>query len=167
MAGQLGATLFDMLAKEDDAASSSHHEQPFGDGQPLDQRMGEDELLHIIGFLQDGVLAFALVCTAFRNAVYLHLGSVHIRSICAQVVQPSMPDPARICTSARPIRVSSTRAGRDICCSPALVTGPGLPSRSNLCSRRRRGLHGGPHVRAHLGIALGRDVRKRSPIRPP
>lgn len=68
----------------------SQHEDPVGDGQPmLDQRMGGDELLHIADSLQDGVLAFALACTAFRDAVYVHLGSAHIRSTCAQVVRPA------------------------------------------------------------------------------
>ena len=89
-----------MLAKEPGGASSSCHEEPVGDDQPmLDQHMGDDVLLHVIDCLHDGVLAFALVCTAFRGAVYCHMGSVYIRSTCAQVVPSSKPDAIHPCTS--------------------------------------------------------------------
>ena len=88
-----------MLAKED-AASSSHHGEPIGDGQRmLDQCMGDDELLYIIDCLQDGVLAFALVCTAFRDAVSHYLRSVHIMSTCAEAILPSKPGATHLCTS--------------------------------------------------------------------
>lgn len=78
-----------MLSIENyDLGSSSQMKHHFITSTPYYQWIGEDELFHIISHLQDGLLAFALVCTAFRNAVHHYLGSVHIESTCAQVICP-------------------------------------------------------------------------------
>ena len=52
----------------------------------LDQCMGEDELQCIVTRLHDGVLVFALVCRAFRDAVHRRQGAAtNIQSTSAQV----------------------------------------------------------------------------------